>query len=58
MSETVSGFGGGTAGTGTGVGVAPGALGLMMGGTADLGEVLVSVAGFFLPGGEMRSVAG
>jgi hypothetical protein len=30
----------------------------MMGETADLGEVLVSVGGFFLLVGEMRSVAG
>jgi hypothetical protein len=57
MSERVSGFGGGTAGTGTGAGVASGALGLMMGGTADLDEVLVSVGAFFLLEGEMRSVA-
>jgi len=56
MSETVSGFGGGTAGAGTGVVSA--ALGLMMGGTADLDEVLVSVGAFFLLEGEMRSVAG
>jgi len=30
----------------------------MMGGTADLDEVLVSVDAFFLLEGEMRSVAG
>ena len=55
MSETVSGFGGDTAGAGTGV--ASVAFGLMMGRTADLVEVLVSVGGFFLVG-EIRSVAG
>jgi len=55
MSETVYGFGGGTSGAGTGV--YSGAFGLMMAGTADLGEVLVSVGGFFLLG-EIRSVAG
>ena len=55
MSETDSGFGGGV--TGDGAGTASGAFALLIGGTADLGEVLVSVAGFFLLG-EMRSVAG
>ena len=60
MSETDSGFGGGvstTGSTGAGAGAASGAFALLIGGTADLEEVLVSVGGFFLLG-EMRSVAG
>jgi hypothetical protein len=56
MSETDSGFGGGGV-TGAGAGVASTAFALVIGGTADLTEVLVSVGGFFLLG-EIRSVAG
>jgi hypothetical protein len=54
MSETDSGFGGGGV-AGAGVGVASNGFALVMGGTADLTEVLVSVGAFFLLG-EIRSV--
>jgi uncharacterized spore protein YtfJ len=49
MSETDSGFGGGGGGVASaGAGVASAAFALVIGGTADLAEVLVSVEGFFL----------
>jgi hypothetical protein len=51
MSETDSGFGGGGGGGGVasaGAGIASAAFALVIGGTADLAEVLVSVGGFFL----------
>jgi hypothetical protein len=49
MSETDSGFGGGGGGVASaGAAVASAAFALVIGGTADLAEVLVSVGGFFL----------
>jgi hypothetical protein len=56
MSETDSGFAGGGV-TGAGAGIASTAFALVIGGTADLAEVLVSEGGGFLLG-EIRSVAG
>jgi uncharacterized spore protein YtfJ len=48
MSETDSGFGGGGGVASAGAGIASAAFALVIGGTADLAEVLVSVGGFFL----------
>jgi hypothetical protein len=48
MSETDSGFGGGGGVASAGAAVASAAFALVIGGTADLAEVLVSVGGFFL----------
>jgi hypothetical protein len=61
MSETVSGRAGGASGIGSATGAgggttAAGCFALLIGGTADLREVLASVCGFFLVG-EIRSVA-
>jgi hypothetical protein len=60
INETVSGFGGGVSATGSmrgaGTRLTGGCLALLIGGTADLREVLASVCGFFLTE-EIRSVA-
>ena len=60
ISETVSGFGAGVSVTGStrgaGTRLTGGCLALLIGGTADLREVLASVSGFFLTE-EIRSVA-